>query len=231
MKKTQNQMKNWSILIQPQTKDAPTTLPKSLPEPTKMRYQYKKNWQGGILTFLCSGAILAPRSAKTQRIRPLAKQIPTCRPNLGEKSTLNRPRIMSYPHRTFTALLYDFISFFIRFWDVVDMVFTFIDSCIDSFISSFMESFMNASIVLYPRLRQQPAIALGHLQGIDLVIIFGRPKPSKINKNNKSFNPFYMPQRCGGLLAQPWVHEKSIKNLSNMIEKPSKNLFNIYQNP
>ena len=39
-----------------------------------------------------------------------------------------------------------------------------------------------------PRLRQQPATALGDLPDIDLFINFGRPRPSKINKNNKSFN-------------------------------------------
>ena len=38
------------------------------------------------------------------------------------------------------------------------------------------------------RLRQQPATALGHLQGTDLFINFGRPRPSKINKSNKSLN-------------------------------------------
>ena len=44
-----------------------------------------------------------------------------------------------------------------------------------------------------PRLRQQPATALGNLQGIDLFITFGRPRPSKIDKNNKSFNLFVNP--------------------------------------
>ena len=47
--------------------------------------------------------------------------------------------------------------------------------------------------LIYPRLRQQPATALGDLQEIDLFINFGRPRPSKINKNNKSFNLFANP--------------------------------------
>ena len=41
-------------------------------------------------------------------------------------------------------------------------------------------------ILIYPRLRQQPATALRDLQEIDLFINFGRPRPSKINKNNKA---------------------------------------------
>ena len=32
-------------------------------------------------------------------------------------------------------------------------------------------------------------------------------------------------------MAQPWIHQKSIKNLSKIIEKSSKNPSKIYQNP